>query len=296
MSFRMIRCWSGLLPVLLVFALLPAVAARTPAPADKSIFVTALDQNGKPVTDLTMKEFALREDGADREIVSVKAATQPLTITLLADTTEASMDYTQDIRKALVGFVREIHAVSADAPISLMEFGQAAITVVRFTSKTEDLEERINRLVGKPKADSVLLEALIQAAEDLGKRPSPRRAIVVLNMEPGKERSREDPKRIFNALRKSGAQLWAVSLQEGALRNPTRDIVLDPLVKTTGGHREYIVGQSALEGVLKGYANALTAQYEVTYRRPDTNKPPVQVQIGTLRPGLKLHASGFAPQ
>jgi VWFA-related protein len=293
----MIRTWSALpVAAVAVFALLPAAAARTPAPADKSVFVSALDQNGKPVTDLTMQEFRLREDGQDREIVSVKAASQPLTVELLADTTESAAEFTQDIRKALVAFVREVHAASADAPISLMEFGQAAVTLVPFSTKTEDLEAQINRLVGKPDADSVLLEALIAASENLAKRPSPRRAIVLLNMEPSRERSQEDPNRIFNALKKSVAQVWAVSLQKGALKNPTRDVVLETLTKNTGGKREYIVGQSALENVLKGYANALTSQYEVTYKRPDGKKPAVQVQIGTLRPGLRLHASGFAPQ
>ena len=44
------------------------------------------------------------------------------------------------------------------------------------------------------------------------------------------------------------------------------------------------------------YADALINQYEVVYKRPESNKPTRAIQVGTARPGVKLHASGFAPQ
>jgi hypothetical protein len=78
------------------------------------------------------------------------------------------------------------------------------------------------------------------------------------------------------------------------MKNPTRDIVLNALTKNTGGNREFIVGQSALVTVLRSYADALTAQYELTYKRP--GKSAQVVQVGTTRQGIKLHASGYAPQ
>jgi VWFA-related protein len=273
---------------------LPPGSAAATQGKDKSIFVSALDASGKPLKDLTIPELRIREDGVDREVTGLMPAIDPLTIALLADTTKAAAEYTRDIRDALSAFVHRIRAASPDAPITLMEFGQASITVVPFTTSTEDLDKGINKLVGKPNAASVLLEAIIEASGQLAKRPSPRRAIVVLNMEPSDEQSREDPKKINDALRKSGAQLWAVSLQKGTMKNPTRDIVLNALTRNTGGNREFIVGQSALVAVLTSYADALTSQYELTYKRP--NASAQVVQVGTTRQGLKLHASGFAPQ
>jgi len=295
MTARSIRGWvllsSVTVAVICFLVAGPAVATQG---TDKSIFVSALDESGRPVKDLTAAELRIREDGVDREVTGLKPAGDPLTIALLADTTQGASEYTRDIRDALSAFVRQVRAASPDAPITLMEFGQASITVIPFTTSTDDLDKGINKLVGKPNAASVLLEALIDASDHLAKRPSPRRAIVVLNMEPSDEQSREEPKRINEALRKSGAQLWAVSLQKGTMKNPTRDIVLNALTKNTGGNREFIVGQSALLPVLKSYADALTSQYELTYKRP--NKSAQVVQVGTTRLGLKLHASGFAPK
>jgi VWFA-related protein len=279
---------------LLPSALVPTGSVIATQRTDKSIFLSAFDGSGKPVKDLTVSELRIREDGVEREVTGLMPAIDPLTIALLADTTKAADEYIHDIRDALFTFVRQVRAASPDAPIALMEFGQASITVVPFTTSTDDLDKGINKLVGKPNAASVLLEAIIEASGQLAKRPSPRRAIVVLNMEPGDEQRRDEPKKIHDALRKSGAQLWAVSLQKGTMKNPTQDIVLNALTKNTGGNRELIVGQSALVTVLKSYADALTSQYELTYKRP--NKSAQVLQVGTTRQGLELHASGFAPQ
>jgi hypothetical protein len=153
----------------------------------------------------------------------------------------------------------------------------------------------MEKMVGKPDAQSVLSEAIIRASDDLAKRPSPRRVILSFNLEPSVEQSREQPKKILESLRHSVAQLWAVSLQRGALNNAKRDIVLETLTKATGGTREFIYDQAAIEGALKKAAGGFVHQYEITYKRPE-GKRPTQVQVGILADGVKLHASGFAPE
>ena len=294
MTAPVVRRLAPIAFAVLVSAAMPDAALRSAPGPDKSIFVSVLDAGGKPVKDLTAEDFRLREDGVDREIVSVKPATEPLQVVLLADTTATADPLIRDIRTSLSACVKQLHAASPDAAISLMEFGQAAVTTVPFVTDDASLESGINRLVGRPGAASVLLEAIIAASNNLSKRPSPRRAIVSLNIEPSNEQSREEPKKINEAMRKSVAQLWSVSLQKGELKNPTRDVVLNAVTRNTGGVREFIVAPSALETVLKGFADALTSQYEVTYKRPGSSAQVVQV--GTVRQNVRLHASGFAPQ
>jgi hypothetical protein len=271
-----------------------SLTAREQSAGERTLIFSALDEAGKPVKDIRTDEILIREDGVDREIVSVKPSTETLNIMLLADTTPALDEMLLDVRKALIAFVNQVHAVSPNAQISLMEFGQAAVTSVPFTTSGPDLEKGINRLSGKPRSASVLLEAINAASNNLAKRPSPRRAIVSLNIEPGDEQSREDPKRIVESLRKSVAQLWCVSIQKGALKNPQRDVVLNVFTKNTGGAREFIVSQSAITTYLEKYADALTSQYEATYKRPATKAQAVQIAV--TRTGVRLHASGFAPQ
>ena len=295
MTARVIRRWALLVSPVLAVAAMPNLAARSAPAADKSIFVSALDASGKPVKDLTVEDFRLREDGTDREIVAVKPATDPLQIVVLADSTTEADKLIRDVRVSLTAFVKQVHATSPDAAISLMEFGQAAVTMVPYVTDDVALEGGITKLVGRPGAASVLLEAIIEAGNSLAKRPSARRAIVSLNVEPTNEQSREEPKKINESLRKSLAQLWAVSVQSPgtSLKNPTRDVVLNAVTRNSGGNREFINAPSALESVLVRYADALTSQYEVTYKRPGSSAQVVQV--GTVRQGITLHASGFAP-
>jgi len=69
-------------PLVVATLLVPAVL-----PAEKTILVTVLDQSGAPVKDVAPADLAVREDSDMREVVSVKAATDTMTIAILVDNT-----------------------------------------------------------------------------------------------------------------------------------------------------------------------------------------------------------------
>jgi hypothetical protein len=290
--------------VLLGILIVPTLIARPQGGVDKSLFLSALDEAGKPVKGLTADDILIREDNTDRTIVTVKPASQPISVAILVDTAQGTRvtdaygtpeEYVRDMRVAIGAFARQLLSQSPEASVSLMEFGQAAITMVPFTRDPLVFANGVNKIVSRPGVGSVLLEALAQANKDLAGQPSARRAIVSLNLEPSDEQSRQEPKKIVESFRKSGAQLWAVSVQRGTLKTAKHDVVLNDFAKATGGRRDFVVGISAVEGILKNYADALAGQYEVTYKRPESNKPAQIVMVGNTR-GLKIHASGFAPQ
>jgi von Willebrand factor type A domain len=294
-----------LLPVLLVVLLVPAAIVRTQGGVDKSLFMSVLDEKGKPVKDMVADDILIREDGVDRQVVAVKPAATPISVAILVDTAQGTRvtdaygtpeEYVRDLRVTVSSFAKQLLGQSPNASVSLMEFGQAAITMVKFTTDPVEFEKGVNRIVSRPGVASVLSEALEAANKDLAQRPGGRRAIVSINLEPSNEQSFDNAKPIKDAFRKSGAQLWALSIHRGKLQNSKRDVVLNDFSKLTGGQRDYIVGISAAEGILKGYADALVYQYEVVYKRPESNKETMAIQIGSPRQGVKLHASGFAPK
>ncbi len=268
-------------------------AAERPQANHKSIFVSVLDAEGKPVTGMTTADFLIREDNVDRKVVSVAPATAPLHIAMLVDTTTGAEEFVSDIRDGFTNFVTSVLSRSPESALSLWEFGQAAVRIQDFTSDSAKLTHQTGRIFPKLNASSVLLEALIDASNALEKR-GPRRVIVALNLEPSEEVSRQEPKKINDALMKSHTQLWAVSLQKGTLKNSRRDVVLNQLVRNAGGTREFIVAQSAITMQLERIADALLAQYEITYERP-ADKASI-VQVGTYRQNVKLVTGIFAPK
>lgn len=88
MTLSSMRRWLAvcLIPVAVLAVGRPGVSARSQG-TDKTVFVAVTDAAGKPLTDLKVNEFAVREDNVNREVVGVKPATQPLYLYLLADTT-----------------------------------------------------------------------------------------------------------------------------------------------------------------------------------------------------------------
>lgn len=294
-----------LLPLFLVVLLAPAaLVARQAGGVNKSLFVAVLDENGRPVRQFTADDILIREDGQDRTVVEVKPASQPISVAFLIDTAQGKRvtdaygtpeEYIRDMRVSTESFVKQLLLLSPDAEVSLMEFGQAAITMVKYTSDIAELTKGINHIVSRPGVGSVMAEALEAANKELAERKSTRRAIVSVNLEPSDEKSFDNQKAIVSSFQKSTAQLWAVSVQRGGLKNSSRDVVLNEFAKASGGQRDYVVGISAVPDILKAYANALAMQYEVVYKRPETAKAVKQVQVGT-RQGLKVHASGFPPQ
>jgi hypothetical protein len=299
----------GLLGLGLVFA--PALTAIEQN--EKTIFLSVTDQDGKSVTDLTTQDIAILENpGAEREVINVKKSTQPLAIVMLADTTKqagstgmmssqtsqaGAAELIRDIRVSTAAFMKDIVAGSPGSQMMLMEFGQAAVPITKMTSDLAELEKGVTRLFPKPDAASVLLEAIIEASKELAKTKTPRRAIVALNIEPGDEQSRQNIRQLHDGLVKARSTIWAVSLQVGTNKNQARGLVLEKLTGDHGGRREFIQSQSALEQVMKSFADNLLNQYEVTYRRPAGGPEPQIVRVGVRgRAGLKLHASLIPPQ
>jgi hypothetical protein len=269
-------------------------AAAAVGQADKKMFVSVIDAAGKPVSDVTAADFAVREDGLEREVTGMKPSSEPLTVALLVDTTAGTERYLVGIRKGLTAFARDVLTRNPNNEIAVWEFGVAAQKVRDFTSDAGELEKNLGRIYARSDAGSVLLETVYLASEALAKRPSARRAIVVFNVEPSVELTERQPQQINESLMKSRAQLWAVSLQRGAVEGGNRDSLLNSLVRNAGGVRERILTDTAIEQYLRIYAIALNAQYEVTYRRPSGTAKVVQT--GIRRDGLKVIAGLFAPQ
>ena len=86
---------------LVLLSALAVALAFTTVQEQKLIIVTVLDQAGAAVRGVTAGDLAVVEDGANREVVEVKPATDPMTIAILVDNAKPPMGKnapTQELR------------------------------------------------------------------------------------------------------------------------------------------------------------------------------------------------------
>src|SRR5262245_704718 len=95
------------------------------------VYVSVVDGKGDPAKGLTDTDFRVREDGVIREVRTAGVATDPLTIALLVDDSQALEPALQMVREAVEGFVT---ALDGKAEIAIVTFGDRPTIAVDYTT------------------------------------------------------------------------------------------------------------------------------------------------------------------
>lgn len=300
---------AGLCSVGLILAgavLLTAAPSTSDLQSERTIYVSAVGQNGMPVVDppLTAAELTVSEDGTAREITSITKANEPVYFAVLYETTSCSNDsqstmkcvpgndepnaqnFVLALREALSGFVNVVIAAAPTSKILLMDIGGAAVVKQDFSSNAADFDPIVKKLVTQ-KAEPVTNEALIAAANMLAKAPSRRRVILSINREPTSEGSAVDPKLVAEAVRKSAASVWALSVRYGTRQDAMRESVLKMVAANSGGLRLTLGNSIQLGDYLRSVAANTIVQYAVTIKRPADAPPAKVTSLKTTRAGVQ---------
>jgi VWFA-related protein len=278
----------------LVIASTGAAGAQTAPRADarsRDIYVSAVDRQGAPVTDMTAADFIVKEDGATREILDVKPATDPQQIAVLIDDSAAATDATSYLRDGLAAFLERMRG---RAEIGLITIGERPTVLAPYTTDSEVLNDKVKRLFPRNNSGAYLLEALMEASRGLAKREAKRPVIVAITFEDGPEYSNQHYDNVLRELMKSGAALHVVAIGTPSsslsdeMRN--RGQVLSEGTSRTGGRLDQVLSNSGIPDKLKQVADELLNQYVVTYARPDKLIPPEKVTVTTNRKNVTVRA------
>lgn len=268
---------------------LPADAVAQAKSTD--IYVSIVDAKGEPATGLTAADFRVREDGAVREVLKAGPATEPPTVALLIDDSQAATPALQMIREAVDAFIA---ALAGQAEISLVSIGERPTIVADYTRESKRLQEAAKRVFPRSGAGAYLMDAIVDVSRGLQTRNAARPVIAVLMMENAVEFSNRYYEQVLNELVKGGAALHIVSLGQpgGSLSDEirNRDQVVALGTERTGGRRDNVLALTAAAPKMKQLAQELLNQYVVTYARPDTLIPPEKVEVTITRPGLTARA------
>jgi VWFA-related protein len=272
----------------------------------RNVYITATDDDGKPAKDLTAADVVVRVDGKAREVLAVAPATTAMQIVLLVDDAGPGIQF---IRTAVAEF---IHILQNAAEIALVSTAAQNTVLVDFTSDSGVLLAAANRLVTRSTSGGYVLDAIRESANALQRRESARPVIVLLALE-GKEYSNVAKELVLDAVRRSGAIVYALSIGKPTLKTMTernqrptdsiheslhetmtRDAVLVQAPRLSGGRHEQVLEVTGIQNRLGDVARELRDQLVVTYARPQSEKPPQRIDISTKRRGIKLRAPRHA--
>jgi hypothetical protein len=267
---------------------IPSLAAAQARPTP--VYVSVVDSKGEPVNGLGADAFSVREDGNTREVLKAGPATEPLTVALLVDDSQASSEATQMIREAVDGFVSSL----AGAEISIVTFGERPTILVDYTTDQQKLRASAKRIFPRPSAGAYLMDAIVDVSRGLQKRKAARPVIAVLMMENDVEFSNRHYDNVLGELMKGAGALHVVALgQPGStlsdeVRN--RDQVIALGTERTGGRRDNVLALTSAAPKMQQLSRELQHQYVVTYARPETLIPPEKIEVTIAKPGLTVRA------
>ncbi|MQA31567.1 MAG: hypothetical protein GEU82_17320 [Luteitalea sp.] len=255
----------------------------------RTVYVSALDQNGAPVSSLSPPDVVVREDNVAREVLSIARAVEPMHLALLVDNSQAAEPYIRDYREALPAFISAVLGDDSGAKhqISIVTLAERPTIITDYTTDAARLADGAGRLFAIPGSGTYLLDGLIEISQGIRKRNFSRPVIVAITTE-GPEMSDRVYQSVLEPLRESGAAFHVIVV--GNPSNPAydRSIVLDQGTREGGGRYDTLLTGNALTSRLKQVAAELTHQFRVTYARPQTLIPPDRVTVASGREGLTV--------
>jgi len=260
-----------------------------------TVYVSVLDKNDVPVTDLGPGDFVVKEGGKTRDVVEAGMANVPLRIALLIDDNGTGI--------FRYGVVKFIERLQGRAEFALSTVNGQNQKLVDFTADANLLTAAIGQLSARPGTNDggQLLEGIFETAKDFQKRQTRRPVIVVLTVG-GEEHSTLPAHHVLEELQKSGAALHVVAINSSALR-PTAAVsrpgalleenmnlseVLGDGPKQSGGTREEIVAAPGVVVGLQQLAEALRSQYAVSFSRNEPPKSNDKLSVSVKRSGLTV--------
>jgi hypothetical protein len=248
-----------------------------------------------------VKDFAVRENGASREVVRVQPAPPPTHIVLLIDDSAATQIALPFVRDSLPKFVARMADMSPAPQIGLWSYGERPTKRVDVTPNPSAVLDGIKKLFSIQGAGGYLLQGIIEITDDLRKKKvgtegfaSP--VIVSFVAEGGVEYSSHQRAQVITALKNTGASLWSVTLQQGTQPMNTsesreRAAVLGDVTVDSGGMNKVILTPQAIDNAFSTVASLISSRYLVTYVRPDALVPPDKLEVTTSRKDVKLLSS-----
>lgn len=247
------------------------------------LWVTATDNDGNLITDLTRDDFRIFEGDAEQQVIDFQAEERPITMAILIDTSGSMVDKIKEVHDAAGSFVESLRPIDQAL---IIDFDENVFLIQDLTSNVEDLQEVIEST--EPIGATALYDALHAAYRKIGEFEG-RKVIVVLS--DGEDTSSQFGfERILEEAKSNNTMIFSIGL--GIEGGAPRREVLREFSEVTGGRFFYIKKKGTLGEAYERIAEELGRQYYLTYSTTNDvwDGHWIKIRVESKRPGVKVRA------
>jgi hypothetical protein len=293
-----------------VSTLVIGASARVAAQgSSRTVYVTAIDKKGEPVTDLGAGEFEVKVGGKKLEVVTAEAARVPMRIALVVSDAGSG-----GFQGGLANFIQRL---SGHAEVALVSLVVQPEIIVDYASDSSVLRAGLRRLGPRGLQRGAQLLETIQDATKHVRREGTRPVIVVVRVG-GEASTTLSGKDVREQLRKSGAILHVISTVGAQRAAPSQaregisteqaqlhddeavesalnlNMVLGDGVRESGGHHLQVLSTTLIP-TMDMLADELLNQYVLTCALPNGVKPTDKLSVSSKRKGVTVRAPSRLP-
>ncbi len=228
-----------------------------------NVFVTVLDQNGAPVSNLTKDNFQLLEDGEPQQIAVFNRESElPLSIVMAIDT---SLSTRKDLKLELESARRFAHAILRPVDrLALYDFSEVVHEIVPFTASLRQIDMGISGI--RSGAATAMYDALYLASDALQERRG--RKVIVIITDGGDTVSHTSYQEALREAQQAEAIVYSiiiVPIESSAGRDIGGEHALIQLSQDTGGKHFYASSLPQLDEAFRKISDELRTQYLLAY-------------------------------
>ncbi len=280
----------------MILCFLAALGLFQPAGETYSVRAVVSDVKGIALRDLEPSDVSLSEGGATVSLTRFEKDDRPARVALIVDSSQPmGSAYRVQFIDAARAFIASL---PSNTRVSVWTTGDRPVKAVDDLNLAEDGSSReVGARLGRiaPTGGNTILDAVVEAAEDLEKKEGERKIVVFLSgMGPGF--SNDNRQSIVDRVLKKNVEVAGVLVAEsgeasggGEVSQEDYDYVFSTLTERTAGRLERPLTVMGASAALLRVAADLRSTYRLTFHSRGERRSRIALQVA--RPSVKVRLS-----
>jgi hypothetical protein len=267
-----------------------------PGPQAYSLRAVVSDAKGAPLRDLEAADVSLSEGGATLSLIRFEKDERKVRLALLLDSSQPmSSAYRLQFNEAAKSLMSSLPPntrvtvwTTGDRPVKLIDDIN-----VEDEGAAREVSNRLSRVAAA--GGNTILDAVVEAAQDLKKKEGERNIVFFLTGE-GPGFSNDNRQSIVDRVLKTGVEVMGALISErgesaggGEVPPEEYDYVFSSLTERTGGRLERPLAVMGAAAATQRVAADLRSTYRVVFH--SSGKRPGRLALQVARPSVKVRLS-----